>query len=588
MPAIPTYLMCRNGIWYFSYRIPNFLRKRYNIKKVFIRRSLRTHDVHEAILRSKKYSWLIMGKKKKTTERKKNLDCNDNEIIQQMSNLDDLEAQIELYDDALLIGRQIVAEYENVNKNGTYAEKTEFWMSYSQYEYNCYRLALDNIHKETQEREGKEQEQIGEKAKFFAKKFNDNVHLQASQKNEQKNNSETSITLNELIEKFIEYKTSDGAWKQRTIKLQKGRLNLIKEFLEYAIGIENPMIHLFTSEHAIQFEEEFCHYPKNAKKHFPDMSLAEIMSRIDSVEFEKVDRISTNNYNEYAQLLMALFKWAKNDKKRKYLKGENVFVDLKKTGEPPKSYSPFTVGEIKRFFSTDLFCKKDFETQFAWRYWIPIIMLYHGMRLEEVAQLLIKNIVKKDDVWCFDIREEIDKQGRILTTTKKRGKQTGERIVPIHRKVIKIGFLDYVEFQRQKGNLKVFPSLKNIDKKGNYKQAGSSVTSWFNEDSKTQGKTSYFSRIGIDKKQRNLVLYSFKHSAETLLINHPDKIEHDKIDTVIGHLIRSTGRKHYGQYSQKTLLEDVVEKIDYPEAKLPWDVNEEYNKISFPWEENNE
>ncbi len=51
-------------------------------------------------------------------------------------------------------------------------------MSYSQYEYNCYRLALDNIHKETQERKGKEQEQIGEKAKFFAKKFNDNVHLQ--------------------------------------------------------------------------------------------------------------------------------------------------------------------------------------------------------------------------------------------------------------------------------------------------------------------------------------------------------------------------------------------------------------------------
>jgi hypothetical protein len=56
-------------------------------------------------------------------------------------------------------------------------------------------------------------------------------------------------------------------------------------------------------------------------------------------------------------------------------------------------------------------------------------------------------------------------------------------------------------------------------------------------------------------------LYSFKHSADTLLINHPDTIEHDKIDTMTGHLVKSTGRKHYGKYHKKTLLE-MVEKID--------------------------
>ncbi len=125
--------------------------------------------------------------------------------------------------------------------------------------------------------------------------------------------------------------------------------------------------------------------------------------------------------------------------------------------------------------------------------------------------------------------------------------------------------------------------MRNRNERGEYKPCGSGVTAWFNEDSKKENKRSYFTEVGIDKKSRNLVLYSFKHSVETLLINHPDKIEHDKIDTMIGHLVASTGRKHYGKYHEKTLLE-VVEKIDYPEADLPWNVNEKYNEIPFPWQ----
>lgn len=313
------------------------------------------------------------------------------------------------------------------------------------------------------------------------------------------------------------------------------------------------------------------------------MSLDEIMNKLNSAEFKCIERISINNYNQYAELLMTLFRWAKEDKKRKYLSGENVFVELKKTAKPHKSYSPFTDEEIKLFFGSDMYRKKEFKENYSWRYWIPIIMLYHGMRLEEAAQLLTKNIILSNGVWCFDIRDELDEQGRILTITKKRGKQTGERIVPIHRKVIGIGFLDYVQHQKKKGSVKLFPTLSNCDSKGRYIQAGRTVSAWFNEDDEKHYKNSYFTKVGINKKKRNLVLYSFKHSVETLLINHPDNIAHDKIDTMIGHLIKSTGRLHYGKYNEKTILE-VVEKIDYPKAELPWDTEKQYKSIPFPWE----
>lgn len=570
MSAVPSYLISRNGIWYFNYRIPSFIRTRYSIQNRFIRKSLRTAKVREAVRLVRKYDGIIMGDMKKIRQLLKN------------SELTEEEKQVEILDDAMVIGRNIIEAYEATEKYGTYNEKNDFWIPYSEYEIECCRYASENIIEERKQKEREKENKLKRYAKILANEVKNNIGNNVEPENQK--SEKISITLNELIKQFIKYKQLDGTWKPRTLKLQNGRLGLIREFLEYAIGIENPMIHLFKSDHAIMFEEEFCHYPKNCKKHFPDMSLAEVMTQIDSFKFVGIDRISTNNYNEYAQLLMAIFKWAKEDKKRKYLTGENVFVDLKKTGEAPKSYSPFTNDEIKLFFGTDIFKKKTCKTQYAWRYWIPVIMLYHGMRLEEVAQLLVKNIFESNGVWCFDIRDEIDEQGRIITTTKKRGKRTGERIVPIHHKVKDIGFLEYVQYQKDSGSSKVFPTLKNFDKNGEYKQAGASVTAWFNEDSEKQSKTSYFTSVGIDKKKRNLVLYSFKYSAETLLINHPDKIEHDKIDTMIGHLIKSTGRKHYGKYNEKTLLEDVVEKIEYPEAELPWDVDDSYGKIKFSWE----
>lgn len=56
-----------------------------------------------------------------------------------------------------------------------------------------------------------------------------------------------------------------------------------------------------------------------------------------------------------------------------------------------------------------------------------------------------------------------------------------------------------------------------------------------------------------------------------------------KIDTLIGHEVKSTGRKYYGRHSVETIAR-VVEKMGYPNANLPWDRDENYNEIPFPWE----
>ncbi|MEI7997202.1 MAG: hypothetical protein WCH01_20105, partial [Methylococcaceae bacterium] len=49
------------------------------------------------------------------------------------------------------------------------------------------------------------------------------------------------------------------------------------------------------------------------------------------------------------------------------------------------------------------------------RYWIPLIGLMSGMRLNEICQLYVTDIIKFDGLWCFSINGEKDK--RVNPTT---------------------------------------------------------------------------------------------------------------------------------------------------------------------------
>ena len=45
-------------------------------------------------------------------------------------------------------------------------------------------------------------------------------------------------------------------------------------------------------------------------------------------------------------------------------------------------------------------------------FWLPIIALYTGMRMEEICQLYVSDVKKVDGVWGFNISEDEDKQDK--------------------------------------------------------------------------------------------------------------------------------------------------------------------------------
>jgi integrase len=101
----------------------------------------------------------------------------------------------------------------------------------------------------------------------------------------------------------------------------------------------------------------------------------------------------------------------------------------------------------------------------GWRYWMPFLALFMGLRANEICQLQTSDICQTlVGTWYADIVASDDDQGegeRRLKT------EASRRKVPIHPELVALGFLDFVEVRATEGGGWLFPTLKP-DKYGYY------------------------------------------------------------------------------------------------------------------------
>jgi hypothetical protein len=95
------------------------------------------------------------------------------------------------------------------------------------------------------------------------------------------------------------------------------------------------------------------------------------------------------------------------------------------------------------------------------KFWLPLLGLYHGNRLEEFAQLRREDVKEQDGVPYLHIHGE---DGRQI-----KNEQSARR-VPIHPALEKMGFLEYVRATAPAASDPLFPLLRpgGPDKKVGY------------------------------------------------------------------------------------------------------------------------
>lgn len=115
---------------------------------------------------------------------------------------------------------------------------------------------------------------------------------------------------------------------------------------------------------------------------------------------------------------------------------------------------------IRREELQRLFCGPEYQS-FAQEpdnqhcYWLPLIGLYTGARVNEVCQLNPQcDIRQEHGVWLFDINEKSESDERVRKSVKN---ETSRRKVPIHSELIRLGLLKYVESVKQAGAKLMFP-----------------------------------------------------------------------------------------------------------------------------------
>ena len=169
------------------------------------------------------------------------------------------------------------------------------------------------------------------------------------------------------------------------------------------------------------------------------------------------------------------------------------------------------------------------------RFWIPLLSLFSGARLEEICQLHTDQVVQDQEIWSLIIEKKHN--GQSVKTSER-------RVIPLHPFLVdELGFHKWSQEQK-KGSL--WPNLKRInDRWGHY------FGRWFGR---------FWRGCGLKGK---LGFHSFRHTVETEL--REGNVEGIWIDMLTGHSISGEGGGRYTKRNTKTILERAVMQLKWNE-----------------------
>lgn len=275
---------------------------------------------------------------------------------------------------------------------------------------------------------------------------------------------------------------------------------------------------------------------------------------------------AVDNYTETAS---AVFNWAAGAKHKKAVcntaKPKNKYVDQNPfrslglprgiSNEQSRIFSP---AELQQYVDVlaDNYSPEEPEMT-----WIPLIMKYSGMRCNEVAQLYLDDVqqVEGTDIYLLRVREDKERKQRVKC-------KASVREVPIHKELVELGFLAYVQRMRDAGETQLFPNCK-------YRES----TGYYYSDAMSSRLNALINiHISEDRKLR---LYSLRANFRTAIVERitsnnvesllaggsaENGIVERVIDEIMGHAIKgSTGKTRYTKLTMQA-REWVMELLEYP------------------------
>lgn len=340
--------------------------------------------------------------------------------------------------------------------------------------------------------------------------------------------------LSEAVEKYVDVKVRMANWLASTVKDNKPMLLL---FIE-VVG-DRPCDTL-TGELVEHYSEHLSALPSNRTKkvRYRDKSLDDLWELYKDGEIPSDDLIGPTTISNHFNKVSSFLDWAK----RKTYSVEPGLSDLLDARVAKQSSAgrkvglkPFSSDDLSKLFRSTEYLQDTFNK--SWKFWLPILALYTGARLEELCQLSVDDIRQDHDIWVINISDDGDKKTK---------REASNRLVPIHPFVgIHLGFIEYVGNLKSQRYDRIFNELKR-DSKGKY---GGSVSKFF---------TRYRRKCGVEDGK---AFHSFRHTVINEL--KQQGVDDVKRMEMVGHDVDSVHERYAQKYNPKTILEDVITELKW-------------------------
>lgn len=336
------------------------------------------------------------------------------------------------------------------------------------------------------------------------------------------------VTISQVLERY----DADPKRAHVRAKTKGSAMATAKRLLLEVVGKDRPITDV-TRDDLVRARDILLRLPPRATSEYRGMALAKVAEANTKSGGQRLHPKTVDN-----QLIWvtAIFNYAEQEQLILSNPARRLVVGVAKTDSP--SRLPWDVDDLNRLFRSPVFTEGEADPS---RFWVPLLCLFQGLRLNEACQLFSDDLQVTDGVPALRIAHS-ERRGQ---TTKK----NDTRVVPVHPTLIDMGILKL--FQTTGEPARIFPNI-TLDR---YGSATNAYSKWFSREAKKQGVLT-----------RGVVFHSFRHSYADAL--RRAGVTDERADALGGWGSKGTARRGYGQgYRPADLLPDLA-KVTYPGLEL--------------------
>ena len=354
---------------------------------------------------------------------------------------------------------------------------------------------------------------------------------------------EETFLISKMIDDYIESTKRQKELREKTLIEYRNTLDLMVEI------IGDFPINQLSQKHGRLLSASLEKLPPRRKTdgRYNQKSVKQL------IKMEVDNPMDTRTVNKLIQRCSTWLNWVIRNG---YYNDRNIFHGKSipsNKGKNTITRQPFSVKQLKLIFNK-VYLQRTLNSTSPCKfvfYWIGILGLHHGTRLQETAQLHINDIYPLNKIWVIDINDN--------TKVKKLKTPNSKRIIPLHQTLIDLGFLDYLHILEQNGKERLFHEL-TLGRDGYTKNP----SRFFND---------YLRELGIKSSKERYDFHSLRHNCNNELIQKDVGVEYR--NDYLGWGQTGMSKSVYGKPFEPSILQkhcsnNISYPINWKNLKVDW------------------